>query len=180
VSQFEYVTVLVSIVIAFALSEILSIWGGLIRNRQRVRPYWVYLGWTILTFLALVQIWWGIWQYRGVEFSNYGRLVLLLSSPLTISLAVFVLQPDFSAGRGIDLHQHYYANRHWFFPLLALALFALCANDVVAGQPIWHPENAIRGTGILAAVALALVGRAVFHALAALFAIFVAAAYQAP
>jgi hypothetical protein len=184
-SQFEYVTVLVSIVIGFALSEILSIWGGLIRNRERLRPYWLYVGWTILTFLGLVQIWWGIWQLREVEFASFGRLVLLLSSPLTISLAVFVLHPPLARTGPIDLRDHYFSSCHWFFPLLALTLIELTANDALAGQPILHIENVIRGVGVIAAVALAGIRRETFHTLAfiglfVLFVLFVGLAYQVP
>ena len=64
-------------------------------------------------------------------------------------------------------------------------MLQLAASDAVAGQPILHPENAIRGSGAFLAAGLALVRREAVHAwafvaLSALFSTFVVVAYQAP
>ena len=184
-SQFEYVTVLQSIVVAFALSEILSTWGGLVRNRQRVRVYWVHVGWSVLILLGLVQIWWGTWQYRAIEFTSFASLLLLLAAPLTLAFAVFIFQPTSAGDEPIDLRSQYENNRRWFFPLLALVLVELCAVDwVVAQQPILHAENLVRLVGILAMSVLAVVAnprvhQLAFPALALLFLVFVQVAYRA-
>lgn len=184
-TRFEYITVLQSIVIAFAISELLSTWGGIVRNRRQVRIYWVHVGWSALVFLGLIQIWWGTWQYREVGFRSFPSLLLLLASPLTLAFAVFIFQPTFSESEPIDLRAQYEANRKWFFPLIALVLVELCAVDwVVARQPIVHAENLVRLVGIVAVSALAVFGHPRLHQLGLpglflLFVIFVRVAYRA-
>lgn len=183
-TQFEYITVLQSIVVAFALSEVLSTWGGLVRNRRRVRMDRVYVGWSVLVFLALIQLWWGTWQYREVEFTSFFSLLLLLAAPLTLAFAVFIFQPDPSGDAPVDLRALYETSRRWFFPLLALVLIELCAVDwVVAGQPVVHVENLLRLIGVLSVLMLAVVGNFRVHQLALpilflLFLLFVQVAYR--
>jgi hypothetical protein len=148
--------------------------------------YWVHVGWTVLVFLGLIQIWWGTWQYREVEFESFFSLVALLAPPLTLSLALFVFQPTSSGDEAADLRVQYDANRKWFFPLIALVLVELCVVDwVVAGQPIVHAENGVRLAAMLAVSALAVVAHPRVHqvALGGLFLLlllFVRVAYRAP
>ncbi len=184
-TQFEYITVLQSIVVAFALSEVLSTWGGLVRNRARVRMYWVYIGWSGLVLLGLIQIWWGTWQYREVGFPSLLSLLLLLAPPLTLAFAAFVFQPNMAGDEPIDLVAQYEANRKWFFPLMALVLAELSVVDwTVARQPILHAENLVRLLGVLLSLSLAIVENRRVHQLALagsflLFLVFVKVAYQA-
>jgi hypothetical protein len=53
VSRFEYVTVLMSFVVAFGVSEILSRWGRQFLERERVRPYPLQL---FASFLLLILL----------------------------------------------------------------------------------------------------------------------------
>lgn len=183
-SKFEYVTVLSSIVIAFALSEILAGWGQLIRARHRVRVYWLHVAWMLILLLVLIQVWWGTWVYRDIEFEGFGALLLLLASPLTTVLAVFVFTPDLSERDFVDLRTHYYDNRVWFFPLAALVLLELIAVDAFVGkQPCLHVENAIRGAGIAMVLGLAAsrserVHRAALVVAFTLFVVFVGSTYR--
>lgn len=110
-SHFEYLSVLLSIVVAFAMSEALSGWGQMIRMRDRVRLHPLHLGWT----------------------------------------------PHPTELGGRDLRAEYFRNRRWIFGLGALLLVELALVDArVAGEPFWHPENAIRGVGLGVLAVLAI------------------------
>jgi hypothetical protein len=148
-SHFEYLSVLLSIVIAFAMSEALSGWGQMIRMRDRVRVYPLHLGWSVMTVLMMVQWWWGFWQYRIVLDLGFFGFLAVLSEPITLVLLAFVLTPHPAELGGRDLRAEYFRNRRWIFGLAALLLVELVVVDaLVAGQPFWHPENAIRGAGL--------------------------------
>jgi hypothetical protein len=157
VSRFEYLSVLMSIVIAFAMSEVLSGWGQMIRLRDRVRVYPLHLGWSVLGVLLMVQWWWGFWQYHALEDLGFFGFLALLSEPITLVLLSFVLTPHPGELGGRDLRAEYFRNRGWIFGLAALLLIELTVVDALVGQqPFWHPENAVRGVGLALAVALAL------------------------
>lgn len=156
-SRFEYLSVLLSIVIAYAMSEALSGWGQMIRMRDRVRPYLVHLGWSVLSVLLMVQWWWGFWQYREVADLGFFGFLAVLAEPVTLVLLSFVLTPHPTELGDRDLRAEYFRNRRWIFGLAALLLVELAVVDAfVAHQPFWHAENAIRGVGLGMLAALAV------------------------
>jgi len=165
VSRFEYLSVLMSIVIAFAMSEALSGWGQMIRLRDRVRPYPLHVGWSVLSVLLMVQWWWGFWQYREIADLGFFGFLAVLSEPITLVLLSFVLTPHPGELGGRDLRAEYFRNRAWIFGLAALLLIELMVVDALVGlQPFWHPENAVRGAGLAIAAALALSENERLHA----------------
>lgn len=184
-SRFEYLSVLISIVIAFGLSEIVTGWGRLLRHRGRVRTYWVHSGFSVLLLLLLIQYWWGIWSYRLVEDWSFFGLIALVSSSLTLALISFVLFPAVDGDRDLDLRAYYYGHARLVFGLVAATLLLMALADAgVGGQPFWHPENAVRGAGLVLAASLAAWRDPRLHgsllAVAyGLFVVFLAVAWQA-
>jgi hypothetical protein len=166
VSRFEYLSVLVSIVIAYAMSEALSGWGQMIRVRDRVRPYPLHMGWSILSVLLMIQWWWGgFWRYRDVADLGYFGFLAVLSEPVLLVLLSFVLTPHPAELCGRDLRAEYFRNRRWSFGIAAFLLVELALVDAfVADQSLWHPRNAIRGLGVAVLVTLAISARERLHA----------------
>ena len=165
-SRFEYLSVLVSIVIAYAMSEVLSGWGQMIRMRDRVRLYPLHLGWSILSVLLMVQWWWGgFWKYREAADLGYFDFLAVLSEPILLVLMAFVLTPHPGELGGRDLRAEYFRNRRWIFGLAALLLVELALVDAVVGhQPLWQPKNAIRAVAVGVLVTLAISARERLHA----------------
>lgn len=165
-SRFEYLSVLVSIVIAYAMSEALSGWGQMIRVRDRMRFYPLQLGWSVLSVLLMVQWWWGgFWKFRDAGDLGYFHFLAILSEPVLLVLLTFVLspRPDELAGR--DLRAEYFRNRRWSFGIAALLLFELALVDAFVGhQTLWQAKNAFRGLGIAVLVTLAISAHERLHA----------------
>lgn len=127
-SRFEYLSILVSIVIALAISELVQGWGALIRRRDGARPYGLHVAWTVLGLLAMVQWWWGFWQYREVDSWTFLRLFALVTNAVTVALFCYVLGAGHAAET--DLRAHSWANHRWIFGLAAFAVVQLAALGV--------------------------------------------------
>lgn len=157
-SRFEYLSVLVSIVIAYAMSEALSGWGQMIRVRDRVRLYPLHLGWSILSVVLMVQWWWGgFWHYRDAADLGLFGFLAVLTEPILLVLLAFVLTPHPNELCGRDLRAEYFRNQRWIFGLAALLLVELPVVDaIVAQQPLWQPKNAIRLLAIAVLATLAI------------------------
>ena len=148
-SRFEYLSVLVSIVIALGISEVVSTWGRLLRNRANVRFDWLHGFWTAFTLVMLIQFWWGFWEFRTVEHWSFPGLLAVVTECLVLVLCTLMLQPSADAGP-IDLRQHYLRQCRVFFSMGALLLVQLSLTDtLVSEQPWLHAENAVRVLGIL-------------------------------
>ena len=148
-SRFEYLSVLISIVIALGISEMASSWGRLLRHRARVRHYWVHALWSLLITLMMVEFWWGFWQYRVIVDWSFLGLVAILAEALVMVLAALVLTPTDPIVEPLDLRVYYYENARVFF-VLGLALIAqLAVVDALVGkQPFVHVENLFRAVGL--------------------------------
>src|SRR4051812_33075430 len=60
--MFEYVVVLISIVIGLALTHLMQRIAGLIQHPARGRVWWVHLVWVAYMFLSIVFWWW--WEFQ--------------------------------------------------------------------------------------------------------------------
>ncbi|MEN8161218.1 MAG: hypothetical protein ABFS41_14190 [Myxococcota bacterium] len=169
-SRFEYLSVLVSIVIALGISEVVSTWGRLLRNRARVRFYGLHAFWTLFVVVLMVQMWWGFWNFRTVESWTFLALLGVVIECIVMVLSALVLLPTVEAREPIDLRQHYFAQCRLFFLLGCLLVLQLTTLDLfVLGQPLFHVENAIRLSGAGVAALAAAFPNPRFHtALAAL------------
>lgn len=128
-SEFEFISVFVSIVLAFAMAELLMGWGRLIRAQGNVEQPLFFLGWSVWLLLLMCFHYLGLWEFQAVDFTTVGQLILLLMPPIILVLLVFVIAPERSRGQVINLEERYFAVRHWLFSLSILfILFGIFAD----------------------------------------------------
>ncbi len=132
-SHFEFVTVFISIVVAIGVAELLAGLGRLIRDRDRVKVYWVHVGWMILGILAQSSSWWEVWNVRAREIDNYYAFMGLVLPNLLFVLIAFLLSPSIEAGRSFDLRAYYYRQVRWIAPLFAVQLSVLGLSRIMLG-----------------------------------------------
>lgn len=115
-SQFEYIAVLISIIVGLALTQILRGIGRMVTNKDGPRPYWVHLAWTLYLFIYITAFWWWEFQLNSVTWSLPIYFVLITYATL-LFFASLVVQPGNVIGVS-SYKDYYYRNRHWFFGLL--------------------------------------------------------------
>lgn len=130
-SQFEYLSVLVSIIIGLGLSHLLASAARLIQMRSRVRFHAPTLLWMALLFLLQVQIWWAAFGDRGEEVWNFFDFLSFLLIPVLAYLLTYLLVPELEGEATADLEASYHRNRGWFFGLLALAVAVSLGRDLL-------------------------------------------------
>lgn len=151
-SQFEYITIFVSILLALAVAEVLAGLGRLIREREHVRIYWVHVAWMLLMILSVTQSWWVIWNLRGHEFTNFFEFLAVVVPRFIWVLVAFLLSPPLTSGRPFDLREYYFRHIGWMAPLSAFGLLGIAFSRTVLGvEDAVSPINGIRITvvGIL-------------------------------
>ena len=118
-TQFEFISVFVSILVAIAVTEILMGWGKLLRHRGEARVYWVHIVWTLLFLLLMVWDWYTLLHFRPVVAWTYPRFLLVLARPTVAVLAAVVIAPpaEVAGGEANDLKEFYYKQAPAFFSL---------------------------------------------------------------
>ena len=155
-TQFEFVLVFISIVVAFAVSDILSSWGDQIRLRHRVRHYPLHTAWSILLLFVMMQVWWSLWDLSEQPSWTFPSYLALVVPFLTLALMAYILTPGLDESDG-GIKQHYFENARWFFGLGAFYLAAWAFYSyVVIGSPISEPGSVYRFAGIALMAALAI------------------------
>jgi len=144
-SQFEYITVFLSIVMALAVAELLIGLGRLIRERDHVKIYWVHVGWMILGIIVLTSSWWSIWKVRSHVFASYFEFLSLLLPSLFLVTISLLLSPPIDPGRPSDLREYYFRHIRWIAVLVAVQVAFVALSRVVLGVEGWFaPVNGIR------------------------------------
>ncbi len=115
-SQFEYVAVLISIIVGLALTQLLRGVGRMVTTKHGPRPYWVHLVWTLYFFMYTVLFWW--WEFRlgTVDWNLWVYLVVITYATL-LFFASLVVQPGSLDGIS-SYKEYYYSHRRWIFGLL--------------------------------------------------------------
>ena len=64
---FEYLSVLISIILALGMTRVLGGVGEMLQARSRHRIYWVHVIWIVNLFLYLVIAWWIFYRWRDQQ-----------------------------------------------------------------------------------------------------------------
>jgi hypothetical protein len=119
-SLFEFLGVLISVVMGLGIAHILSGMSKTIHLRDVVRPYWVHTAWSVNTLFLIITIWWGMFWWSSLEQWHFYQYLFVISYAIVLFLAASILYP-WDVEPGFDFEVHFYRNRPFFFGILALA-----------------------------------------------------------
>ncbi|RMH21526.1 MAG: hypothetical protein D6701_02325 [Gemmatimonadetes bacterium] len=115
-SQFEYLSVFVSIVLGLGVAHLLSGVARLIHNRNRWRLDPLHGLWTLVTFYVLVLNWWVFFQASAIPEWTFGAFIVVVSWAVLFYLLAVVLYPP-DMGDREDYGAVFEGNRRWFLGL---------------------------------------------------------------
>ncbi len=136
-SSFEFISVLVSVIVGLAITNLLTGLGRAIHNRKQARLWWVHIAWTGSIFLYLTLHWWGLFSMRNeTSWSYWVFLYILVHSVLLFLLTVLLYPPD--PTRAPEQREVFETNRSWFLGAFALSLLADIGTSALQGK-LWTP-----------------------------------------
>ncbi|MGZ3377182.1 MAG: hypothetical protein ACXU8S_11345 [Phenylobacterium sp.] len=138
---FSYLSVLLSIILGLAITQILMGYRGLLLARGRVRFYGPTIVWSGLLLVIAAQNWWssfGLSYHRDWTFLQFSTV--LLQTVLLYMMAGLVL-PDIPASEPVDLRAHYFRERRPFYGAFVLMLGVSVSKDWILQGRLPAPEN---------------------------------------
>lgn len=129
--EFTYLSVLVSIVLGLGITQLLTGVGRLLQNRARVRVYWPVLGCVATMLLVHIQIWWSMFELRGLTGWTFLDFVAVLSLPIALYLMSALVLPDFGDTIPDDLRAHYFDNCRWYYGLGVLLVILTFVRELI-------------------------------------------------
>jgi hypothetical protein len=133
---FEYLSVLISIILALGMTRVLAGVGEMLQARRHRRIYWVHVIWIVNLFIYLVVAWWIFYRWRNQQKWTFLLFVFVLISPTILYLASMLLFPrESSVDELVDYKTHYYANHRAFFVIFSLFTVVDVADTLLKGIP---------------------------------------------
>ena len=172
---FSYLSVLLSIIVGLAITQVLQGYRAMLLSRSRVKLYAPPLIWSVLLLLMATQGWWasfGLVTHRDWTFAAFS--VILLQMIFLYMIAGVVL-PDIVPGEPVDLRVHYRGEITPLFTLLLAMLATSILKEWVLDSRLPTGGNlAFHGAFmVLAVIALAVRHPRMHEALAVLTAVLI-------
>lgn len=117
---FEYLGVLLSVVMGLGMTHILIGISKIIQLRKSVAIYWVHLMWAINVLVYIVTIWWGMFWWSGQDEWSFFEFLFVVVYAIVLFLIASLLYPWYLPEK-FDFERHFVRNRRWFFGFMFLA-----------------------------------------------------------
>lgn len=157
-SLFEFVTVMVSMILALSLGQLLTGVTFLIKTGRDIRWHAPHTLWLAFIALTLVNHWWSLWDFNALEW-NYAAFMYILLAPTLIAFAVGLLAPDRSDSASNDLALQFARVRQPFAAVLVAYVLAMWFDG-----PLLAGQNAFGAVGLLHIPILAAAATPLFSA----------------
>jgi hypothetical protein len=163
-SLFEFLMVLVSIIIGLGIAEILTGIARQIRCRGSIHGYWVHSVLVTMLFFALLQQWWEIWGLRVVPEWTFHGLVMMLTGPVGLFLIAHLLFPEPIQGANFREYYNGAMRPIWWLAALTVVLATLF-RPLVFDSSLVSLDNATSFLLFFGFIALAISRRSALHAI---------------
>lgn len=159
-SPFEYVSVLISIILGLGITVILTGLADIIKRWHLISVYWPYGVWMLIVFVLHMQEWWITYSLRAEMTWTLPLFLFIITYPIVLFVLAHLLFPQKWSKAGLDLKQHYFNNyRKYFGAALLLVVISILQNHFILHYAI---EEQL-GQFLLAFIFLTLLGLKQIH-----------------
>jgi len=131
---FEYLGVLISVIMGLGITHLAVGASKLVQNRGQCKPYLAHSLWSVAVLLYILIVWWGMyWWSKHVDWRSYEYL-FITAYALALFFMSALLYP-YDMDKDIDVEAYFFKQRRWFFS----TLFVAWLLDI--------PETLLKGDG---------------------------------
>lgn len=163
-SLFEFLMVLVSIIVGLGIAEVLTGIARLIRCRESIKGFWIHSVAVAAIFFALLQQWWEIWGVRAASDWTFLGLIMMLSGPVGLFLMAHLLFPEPMPGANLREYYHGAMRPIWWLGVLTVFLATLF-RPLIFGVDLFSADNATSLVLGLGFIVVATSNRYTVHAI---------------
>ena len=140
--SFNYLSVLLAIILGLAITQVLQGLRGLILTRAKVKLYFPTLIWCGLVLLMTVQGWWASFSMRTHSNWTFLALLIIVLHATSLYMVAALVLPDVTGEKVVDLREHYFAHRPWFYSATLSAVIFSAGKDLALNGRLPGPMNA--------------------------------------
>ena len=121
-SLFEYLGVLISVVMGLGITHLLVGISKIIQYRNTLGIYWVQIIWSINILVFILIIWWGFFWWSSLDEWTFYQFLFVTLYAIVLFLLAAMLFP-WNIPVDFDFKENFLKNRSWFFTLQIVAWF---------------------------------------------------------
>lgn len=134
-SPFEYITVLISIVLGMGITQLVSGFAAIVIRWERVKIYWPHLVLCILMFVLHIQDWWATYELVNFNQWRLPTFLFFILYPVNLYILTRILFPvRWSFSKVNDLKEFYLLNfRKIYLFMIFLPIHSIIDNHFISG-----------------------------------------------
>jgi hypothetical protein len=141
-TQFEYVSVMVSIVLALGVSHLLDEASRIVRERTWKELDPVFGIWFLIQVGVHLEVWWALWSYRDLRVWSYLSFVYVIIGPVLLVINNGILVPPRQRNHLASLEEHFQAMKSRIMVIWVLFLvWSIVLGPVVVGRLVDDVES---------------------------------------
>jgi len=166
-SPFEFITVLISIILGLGITTILTGVAERIKHFAHTRLYAPYVIWIFIVFVLHIHEWWNSFTLRSIEVWSLPMFLFILLYPIVLYVLAHLLFPS-NNDQDFDAKEFYFANyRRYFVIAIALIGLSVIHNLFVERLTIASQAGQFSAFVIVIAFILSKTKREIVHTVAA-------------
>jgi hypothetical protein len=140
--EFSYLSVLISVILGLAVTQILKGFRGILLSRARVRIYWPVIACCTLASDLFAELVVDVWDAKPARLDVPPFTMVLLNTVFIYMMTALVF-PDFFGEGVVDLKENFYAQRGWFFTLAFSTIVISVCKDIALDGRLPNTTNLI-------------------------------------
>jgi hypothetical protein len=159
---FEFLMILLSLIVGLGLAEILTGIAGVLKSEGLRGFSWTHGAATLTLFVGLLQTFWESWGLASIETWSFPAMLLMLGSPIFLFLIAHIIFPERESK--VSLDDHYFERARLIWGLVGLTVIVgTLFRPLAFGMSLWIPDNLSSVPTISACVLLSFFNMRMLH-----------------
>jgi hypothetical protein len=139
ISPFEYISILVSIIIGLGITQILSAFTDLLYNFKKVKFYWPHSFWIVFILFLQIQDWFVFYKLETIKVWTLPLLIFVISYPVTLFICSKMLLPTNDLEEKTDMKKFYFSQFQIIFIFVSLSIvLSVLFNIFILNRPFYE------------------------------------------
>ena len=143
-TAFEYITVLISIILGMGITQIVTGIADMVTQWSRVKIYWPHLLWVAFVFFLHIQDWWETFNLQEFTVWKLSTFLVVILYPINLFILARLLFPfgQDQSTNSVDFKEFYFSNYRKFFLWLVILSLLSMINNIFITNYSWHDQLA--------------------------------------
>jgi hypothetical protein len=139
-TPFEYVTVLISIILGLGITQIVTGVADIIHQWNNMKIYWPHTLWMVLVFVMHIHEWWYTYDLKHHQTWYLISFLFVILYPINLFVLARILFPFGSMEAETDFKEFYFNNYRKFFLMVIILVSLAIAQDILLEGYSWKDQ----------------------------------------